>query len=102
VSPGTTVSRTAATVGINELLCTDILVPPIYEDRRLNHNYLLSAASSYGRTPIFSGSTQTGYQRRRPEQQIDRAPLLDSLKAVHKVADNPDSPAMQRVREGRF
>ncbi len=31
--------------------------------------------------------TQTGYQRRRPEQQIDEAQLKQSLKAVHAVTD---------------
>lgn len=31
--------------------------------------------------------TQTGFQRRRKEEQVDRASLLDSLSAVHKVGD---------------
>lgn len=31
--------------------------------------------------------TQTGYQRRRPEQQIDGTQLRTSLKAVHDVQD---------------
>jgi len=31
--------------------------------------------------------TQTGYQRRRPEQQIDEAELKKSLKALHAVTD---------------
>jgi hypothetical protein len=31
--------------------------------------------------------TQTGFQRRRPEQQIDSALLRASLKVVHKVED---------------
>jgi hypothetical protein len=31
--------------------------------------------------------TQTGFQRRRPEQQIDAALLRSSLKAVHNVED---------------
>ena len=31
--------------------------------------------------------TQTGYQRRRAEQRIDRAALQASLAAVHKVSD---------------
>ncbi len=31
--------------------------------------------------------TQTGYQRRRPEQQIDPTKLRDSFAAIHSVAD---------------
>lgn len=31
--------------------------------------------------------TQTGYQRRRPEQQIEEAALKASLKAIHAVTD---------------
>jgi hypothetical protein len=44
--------------------------------------------------------TQTGFQRRRPEQQINRAALVDSLKAVHKVGDKQRAAAM--VREPLF
>ena len=40
--------------------------------------------------------TQTGYQRRRPEQQIDQAALFNSLKAVHKVGDEERAAAMVR------
>jgi hypothetical protein len=40
--------------------------------------------------------TQTGYQRRRPEQQIDRAVLLGSLKAVRKVGDKERATAILR------
>jgi hypothetical protein len=40
--------------------------------------------------------TQTGYQRRRPEQQIDQAALVDSLKAVHKVGDKERAAAIVR------
>jgi hypothetical protein len=40
--------------------------------------------------------TQTGFQRRRPEQQIDRATLVGSLKAVHKVGDKERAAAMVR------
>ena len=31
--------------------------------------------------------TQTGYQRRRPEQQIEEKALRESIKAVHAVTD---------------
>jgi hypothetical protein len=31
--------------------------------------------------------TQTGFQRRRKEEQVDRTELLESLAAVHKVGD---------------
>ena len=44
--------------------------------------------------------TQTGYQRRRPEQQIDRATLLASLAAVHRVEDRERAAAI--VREAMF
>jgi hypothetical protein len=40
--------------------------------------------------------TQTGYQLRSPEQQIDRAALLDSLKAVHNVVDKERAAAVVR------
>jgi hypothetical protein len=39
--------------------------------------------------------TQTGYQRRRAEQQIDRATLVASL-AVHKVSDSERAAAAVR------
>ncbi len=38
--------------------------------------------------------TQTGYQNRRPEQQIDREALLAGLKAVHKVSDAERAAAL--------
>src|SRR5262252_6368090 len=44
--------------------------------------------------------TQTGFQRRKPEQQIDRAALVHSLKAVHKVGDRERAAAI--VREPLF
>jgi hypothetical protein len=44
--------------------------------------------------------TQTGYQRRRAEQQIDRAALVASLAAVHKVSDTARAGAA--VREPLF
>jgi hypothetical protein len=44
--------------------------------------------------------TQTGFQRRRPEQQIDRAALVGSLKAVRKVGDKERAAAI--VREPLF
>src|SRR5262244_3740710 len=40
--------------------------------------------------------TQTGYQRRRAEQQIERAALQASLVAVHKVADAERAAAFVR------
>ena len=40
--------------------------------------------------------TQTGYQLRSPEQQIDRAALLDSLKAVYNVGDKERAAAVVR------
>jgi hypothetical protein len=44
--------------------------------------------------------TQTGYQRRRAEQQIDRVALVTSLAAVHKLID-PDRAAAA-VRDALF
>ncbi len=44
--------------------------------------------------------TQTGYQNRRPEQQIDRAALLAGLKAVHKVSDAERAAAL--IRDGEI
>ena len=44
--------------------------------------------------------TQTGYQRRRLEQQIEQAALQASLAAVHKVADAERAAAM--VRDALF
>jgi hypothetical protein len=38
--------------------------------------------------------TQTGYQRRRPEQQIDAAVLRASLAAIHQVGDRERAAAM--------
>jgi len=40
--------------------------------------------------------TQTGYQRRRAEQQIDQATLQASLAAVHKVSDSERAAAAVR------
>jgi hypothetical protein len=40
--------------------------------------------------------TQTGFQRRRAEQQIDHAHLLASLTAVHKVGDKEHAAAAVR------
>jgi hypothetical protein len=40
--------------------------------------------------------TQTGYQRRRVEQQIDKAALEASLAAVHKVSDAERAAAVVR------
>lgn len=44
--------------------------------------------------------TQTGFQNRRPEQQIDRQALLAGLKAVHQVADAERAAAL--VRDGEI
>jgi hypothetical protein len=44
--------------------------------------------------------TQTGYQNRRPEQQIDRDTLLAGLKAVHKVSEAERATAL--VRDGEI
>ncbi len=44
--------------------------------------------------------TQTGYQNRRPEQQIDREALLAGLKAVHKVSDAERAAAL--IRDGEI
>ena len=43
--------------------------------------------------------TQTGYQNRRPEQQIDRDTLLAGIKAIHKVADAERAAALIRDSE---
>ncbi len=40
--------------------------------------------------------TQTGFQRRRPEQQIDNAALRASLAAVHQVRDSERAAAIVR------
>lgn len=40
--------------------------------------------------------TQTGYQRRRPEQQIDLAALRSSLKSVHPIGDRERAGAIVR------
>jgi hypothetical protein len=40
--------------------------------------------------------TQTGYQRRRPEQQIDAAVLRATLVSVHKVGDKERAAAIVR------
>jgi hypothetical protein len=40
--------------------------------------------------------TQTGYQRRRAEQQIDKAALEASLAAIHKVSDAERATAAVR------
>jgi hypothetical protein len=40
--------------------------------------------------------TQTGYQRRRAEQQIEQSALLASLAAVHKVTDVERAAAVTR------
>ena len=40
--------------------------------------------------------TQTGWQRRSPEQQIDQAALMASLKAVHKVTPLESASAVLR------
>jgi hypothetical protein len=44
--------------------------------------------------------TQTGYQNRRREQQIDREALLAGLKAVHKVSDAERAAAL--IRDGEI
>ena len=44
--------------------------------------------------------TQTGYQNRRPEQQIEQQALLAGLKAVHKVSDAERAAAL--VRDGEI
>lgn len=44
--------------------------------------------------------TQTGFQNRRPEQQIDREALLVGLKAIHTVSDADRAAAL--VRDGEI
>jgi hypothetical protein len=44
--------------------------------------------------------TQTGFQNRRPEQQIERQTLLAGLKAVHKVSDAERAAAL--IRDGEI
>jgi hypothetical protein len=44
--------------------------------------------------------TQTGFQRRRPEQQIDAAALRASLASIHKVGDRERAAAV--VRDSMF
>jgi hypothetical protein len=46
--------------------------------------------------------TQTGFQRRRPEQQIDAALLRDSLYAIHAVTDAERAQALVREEQIRF
>ena len=44
--------------------------------------------------------TQTGYQNRRPEQQIDQETLLAGLKAVNKISDDERAAAL--IRDGEI
>jgi hypothetical protein len=44
--------------------------------------------------------TQTGFQKRRPEQRIDREALLAGLQAVHKVSDAGRAGAL--IRDGEI
>lgn len=44
--------------------------------------------------------TQTGFQNRRPEQQIDRQMLLTGIKTVHKVTDAERAAAL--IRDGEI
>jgi hypothetical protein len=44
--------------------------------------------------------TQTGFQNRRREQQIDRETLLRGIKAVHKVSDMERAAAL--IRDGEI
>src|SRR5262249_54408619 len=44
--------------------------------------------------------TQTGYQNRRPEQQIDRDVLVAGFKAIHKVSEGERAAAL--VRDGEI
>lgn len=55
-------------------------------------------ASAYGVETVEDCviETQTGFQRRRAEQQIDHAQLLASLAAVHKVGDKEHAAATVR------
>ena len=46
--------------------------------------------------------TQTGLQRRRVEQQIDREVLLSTLKVVHSVSDGEKAAALLRDDQFRF
>lgn len=46
--------------------------------------------------------TQTGLQRRRPEQQIDRQVLQATLKAIHEVSDAERAAALLRDEQVRF
>ena len=44
-----------------------------------------------------AAETQTGYQRRRPEQQIDPSDLRGSLAAIHSVAERERAELAVRV-----
>jgi hypothetical protein len=46
--------------------------------------------------------TQTGFQRRRPEQQIDAVLLRDSLNAIHAVTDAERAQAVVREPQIAF
>jgi hypothetical protein len=46
--------------------------------------------------------TQTGFQRRRPAQQIDNARLRSSLRAIHDVTDAHKAAAMVRDQQYAF
>ncbi|TIT70954.1 MAG: hypothetical protein E5W56_22405, partial [Mesorhizobium sp.] len=46
--------------------------------------------------------TQTGLQRRRPEQQIEANVLRETLKAVHPVSDIERASALLRDDHMRF
>lgn len=44
--------------------------------------------------------TQTGFQKRRPEQQIDRETVLAGLKTVHKISDAERAASL--IRDGEI
>jgi hypothetical protein len=46
--------------------------------------------------------TQTGFQRRRPEQQIDAAVLRASFRVIHAVTDAERAQALVREQQIRF
>jgi hypothetical protein len=55
-----------------------------------------------GSRPACEAERQTGFQRRRPEQQIDAALLRASFRAIHAVTDAQRAQAVVREPQIAF
>ena len=74
----------------------------ILERRRLGAWRALSSGYRVESVEDCVTETQTGFQRRRREQQIDAAALRASLAAVHKVGDSERAAAIVRDLQFSF